>query len=124
MIIIIDDFTNTLYVNRSKINLSKMEFLFYSILTQKKQTTINAEHVVESIWPRRKGTITQNNLSQLAFKLKKKMGEAEVPISITASIRNGCTISHDKFNLIIRIKEKSLSRLIFKYIIFDNNAAN
>ncbi|MBS0882622.1 winged helix-turn-helix domain-containing protein [Pantoea sp. JGM49] len=124
MIIIIDDYVNALYVNRRNIKLTKMEYTLYSNLMKNKKTKSTVETLIRQTWPRRFESITQNNLSQLAFKLKRKLCDAGILTTITVSLKSGCKISHYKPCLIIRVKTSLASRLIQKIIIhkpFKNN---
>lgn len=112
MLIIIDDCHGCVYFNRKEVLLTKMEFRYYNLLSKNKGQALPPERVIEHIWPGRREVTSQNNLSQLSFKLKRKFQHANVSIVMTSSLKSGCTFSYEKKMFTLRVNNKILSNIL------------
>lgn len=112
MVIFFDSINNAVYKNVCRINLTPHEFIFYRYLSQRESTVIDSRELIHHIWPRRQDTINQNNLSQLAFRVRDKLKTAGIPATIKASLKYGCMMSYEKKFLTINIDNKLNSKLL------------
>ncbi|QGY31949.1 helix-turn-helix domain-containing protein [Pantoea cypripedii] len=91
--------------------MTKMEFSYYYLLAQHKGRIVPADLVIEHIWPGREAVTSQNNLSQLTFKVKKKILEADGEVILRSSLKEGCMLSHSRRTLTLFIKSRLMSRI-------------
>lgn len=91
--------------------MTKMEFSYYCLLAQHKGRLVPANLVIEHVWPGREAVTSQNNLSQLTFKVKKKVLEADGEVILRSSLREGCMLSHGRRTLTLFVKSRLMSRI-------------
>ncbi|WP_190274678.1 hypothetical protein [Pantoea sp. At-9b] len=100
--------------------MTKMEFCYYRLLAQHHGNTVPADVVIEHIWPSRKAVTSQNNLSQLTFKVKKKMLTVDGAVTLKSSLKEGCLLAHGRRTRTLCIRNKIASK-IYRFIFLNIN---
>lgn len=109
MFVIVDNVKERIYKNIRPVHLTRNEFRLYQYLSGLSGQTVPSHLLIAHIWPGRHETITQNNLSQLVFRLREKLKRHHLPVSIKASLKYGCVFQHKKAVILISVNNCLLS---------------
>ncbi|ORM74391.1 hypothetical protein HA48_04815 [Pantoea wallisii] len=96
MIIFSDIEKAAIYYNGKSVSFTPKEHQFFLIMIQQQGQRLDSQMVIANIWGDRSDIIVQNNLSQLAFRVRDKLKRAGVPVTICASFKRGCILKTEK----------------------------
>jgi DNA-binding winged helix-turn-helix (wHTH) protein len=115
--IYIDPKKRELSHNHMRAVLSDKEYLFLDFLLQHRgREKVPAESLIHYVWQGKASTITQNNLSQLAYRVKSRIEAVGIGVEIHTSIKNGCDLTFKSKEAIIINKFPLLFKLLKKLL--------
>jgi DNA-binding response OmpR family regulator len=110
-IIIIDETIRTVSFKGKSIFLTKKEFLLFKCITNARiKKMISVNEIISYVWQGREAIISRINISQLIFRLRRKLTLLDSSVDISFSMANG-VCSHYLKSCIL-IKDNVLIRFI------------
>ncbi len=113
-IIVIDETMRSLSFKGKIILLTKKEFLLFECITnERKEETISVNDVIGYVWQGRETIIGRINISQLIFRLRRKLTFLDSSADISFSMANG--VGSHYLKKCILVKDNILIRFILSF---------
>lgn len=88
--VLLDEHNNIIFYNDGELCITEKEKRLLILLLGKENSTVKKDEINTAVWPERKGMVTENNLLQLVFRLRKKLA--------VCGLRNClCTVSREGY---------------------------
>ncbi|CAI2000810.1 Uncharacterised protein [Serratia quinivorans] len=102
-IVIIDVNARSIYSNGKHVSLTEKEYLLFECITfPRVKKTINTNDVISRVWNGREVTVGRLNISQLIFRLRRKLEYIDKSAEITFSMTNGVSSSYLRKCIILK----------------------
>lgn len=80
---------NVSYKGKTVTLTEKELLLFTFIMKNLDKGLVPTEKIIQAVWPDRAELIIQNNISQLLYRVRQKINQAEIPVIISVSLKKG-----------------------------------
>lgn len=114
-IMLIDQMTKSLYCKGKQVALTDKEYLLFEcIISRKGKGNISVNDLVRQVWFGREAAVGRLNISQLIFRLRRKLETVDNAAEITFSMTSGISCHFPKRCLVLN--SNKVSRLLVALI--------
>jgi DNA-binding winged helix-turn-helix (wHTH) protein len=123
--VLLDEYNNIIFYSNGELCITEKEKRLLKLLLSKANSTVRKDEINIGVWPERKGVVTENNLLQLVFRLRKKLAICGLKNCLRTVSREGYQFSSLSINLpeetqaemtqrcVIRVMKKNKVMLLF-----------